>query len=52
MQYQLETNPAGYTDMGEKIYLTVQTFRTATELLRARETVQGESLVVVKKAAR
>ena len=47
--FKLETNPGRYTDMGDRIFLTSQTFRTATELLRARASVVGESRVTVVK---
>jgi hypothetical protein len=53
LTYRLESNPVNspvrYTDMGEKVYMTVQVFRSATELLRARGTVTGESRVTVRK---
>ena len=49
LNFKLESNPGQVTDLGDRIFLTSQTFRTATELLRARATVVGESKVTVLK---
>lgn len=49
MTYKLETNAVGYTQLGDRIFLTSQTFKTATDLLRARALVQGETRVTVGK---